>query len=209
MAATEEAQAARQATLDALEERIVRSVEALVSGGDWRRAIEFAARFRTRSFNNTLLIWAQHLEAYEQGRVPTPTPTWVAGYNDWRKMGRWPEKDGGYRIRGPVKARFASATSRDPASWRRLGSGRSLGRARSCVSGSSASSRLTCGTCRGRMEHRFPNCLVRGCWRAKPPLACGRAWPGRRSRWGSRCCGCRSIAWSGARTAARISRPGR
>ena len=121
MAATEDAQATRQATLDALEERIVRSVEELVSGDDWRRAMEFAARFRTRSFNNTLLIWVQHLEAYEQGRVPTPTPTWVAGYGDWRKMGRWPEKDGGYRIRGPVKARFASATPRDPASWRRLG----------------------------------------------------------------------------------------
>ena len=121
MAANEDKHAARQATLDVLEERIVRSVEKLVSGADWRRAIEFAARFRTRSFNNTLLIWAQHLEAYEQGRVPTPTPTWVAGFNDWRKMGRWPEKDGGYRIRGPVKARFASATPRDPASWRRLG----------------------------------------------------------------------------------------
>ena len=101
MAANEDKQAARQATLDALEERIVRSVEALVSGDDWRRAIEFAARFRTRSFNNTLLIWAQHLEACDQGRVPTPTPTWVAGYNDWRKMGRWPEKDGGYRIEAP------------------------------------------------------------------------------------------------------------
>jgi len=101
MAANEDKQAARQATLDALEERIVRSVEELVSGDDWRRAIEFAARFRTRSFNNTLLIWAQHLEAYDQGRVPTPTPTWVAGYNDWRKMGRWPEKDGGYRIEAP------------------------------------------------------------------------------------------------------------
>lgn len=111
---------AREATLAALEDRIVRSVEELVSGDDWRRAIEFAARFRTRSFNNTLLIFAQHLDAYEQGRVPTPTPTWVAGYNDWRKMGRWPEKGGGYQIRGPVKAREASATPGDPTSWRRL-----------------------------------------------------------------------------------------
>ena len=68
----------REAKLEALEERIVRSVEELVSGDDWRQAMEFAARFRSRSFNNTLLIWAQHLEAYEQGRVPTPTPTWDA-----------------------------------------------------------------------------------------------------------------------------------
>lgn len=120
MAATEDVQATREAKLDALEERITRSVHELVTGDDWRRAMEFAAKFRTRSFNNTLLIWAQHMEAYEQGRVPTPTPTWVAGYEDWKKLGRWAEKGGGYQIRGPVKARYASATPNDPASWRRL-----------------------------------------------------------------------------------------
>lgn len=113
----------REAKLEALEERIVRSAQELVSGEDWRRALEFAARFRSRSFSNTLLIWAQHLEAYEQGRVPTPTPTWVAGYKDWKKMGRWAEAGGGYEIRAPVKVRFATATPKDPASWRRLARG--------------------------------------------------------------------------------------
>lgn len=49
MAATEDVQATREAKLDALEERITRSVYELVSGDDWRRAMEFAARFRTRS----------------------------------------------------------------------------------------------------------------------------------------------------------------
>ncbi|WP_431878438.1 ImmA/IrrE family metallo-endopeptidase [Amycolatopsis sacchari] len=120
MATTEDARAAREAKLDALEERITRSVEELVSGEDWKRALEFAARFRTRSFNNTLLIWTQHLEAFEQGRVPTPTPTWVAGFQDWKKLGRWAEAGGGYQIRSPVNARFASSNPRDPASWRRL-----------------------------------------------------------------------------------------
>ena len=115
----------REAKLEALEERIVRSAEELVSGEDWRRALEFAAQFRSRSFNNTLLIWTQHLEAYEQGRVPTPTPTWVAGYKDWRKMGRWAEAGGGYEIRSPVKVRFATATPKDPTSWRRLAKGQS------------------------------------------------------------------------------------
>lgn len=113
----------REAKLEALEERIVRSVEELVSGEDWRRAMEFAARFRSRSFNNTLLIWVQHLDAYEQGRVPAPTPTWVAGFQDWKKMGRWAEAGGGYEIRAPVRVRFATATPRDPASWRRLTKG--------------------------------------------------------------------------------------
>ena len=68
----EEAKAARDAKLDALHERLTGAVEALVSGGGWRRALEFAARFRARSFNNTLLIWSQHLAAFEQGRVPEP-----------------------------------------------------------------------------------------------------------------------------------------
>lgn len=113
----------REAKLEALEERIVRSVEELVSGEDWRRAMEFAAQFRSRSFNNTLLIWAQHVDAYEQGRVPTPTPTWVAGFQDWKKMGRWAEAGGGYEIRAPVRVRFATATPKDPASWRRLTKG--------------------------------------------------------------------------------------
>ncbi len=51
---------------------------------------------RSRSFNNTLLIWAQHLDAYEQGRVPAPTrrAPWVAGFRDWKKMGRWTEAGG-------------------------------------------------------------------------------------------------------------------
>ncbi len=123
MATTEDARAAREAKLAALEERITRSVEELVSGEDWKRAIEFAARFRTRSFNNTLLIWTQHLEAFEQGRVPTPTPTLVAGFQDWKKLGRFAEAGGGYLIRSPVNARFASATPRDPSSWRRLAKG--------------------------------------------------------------------------------------
>lgn len=35
-----------------------------MSGEDWKRASEFAATFRSRSFNNTLLIEVQHLDAY-------------------------------------------------------------------------------------------------------------------------------------------------
>lgn len=120
MATPEDARAQREAKLDALEERITASVEELVSGDDWKRALEFAATFRTRSFNNTLLIWVQHLEAFEQGRVPAPTPTWVAGFQDWKKLGRWAEAGGGYQIRSPVNARFASSNPADPSSWRRL-----------------------------------------------------------------------------------------
>jgi hypothetical protein len=50
MATAEEARAARDAKLDALHERLTGAVEQLVSGDDWKRALEFAARFRSRSF---------------------------------------------------------------------------------------------------------------------------------------------------------------
>ncbi len=56
MATDEETRAARDAKLDALHERLTSAVHQLVSGEDWRRALEFATRFRSRSFNNTLLI---------------------------------------------------------------------------------------------------------------------------------------------------------
>jgi hypothetical protein len=81
MTTVEEARAARDAKLDALHEQLTGAVESLVSGEDWKRALEFAARFRARSFNNTLLIFVQHQAAFESGRVPEPVPSYVAGFN--------------------------------------------------------------------------------------------------------------------------------
>lgn len=121
MATNDEAQAARDAKLDALHERLAGAVEQLVSGDDWRRALEFAARFRARSFRNTLLIFAQHEEAFEQGRVPGPEPSYVAGYRQWQSLGRQVAKgQPGYMIFAPVTGRFASSTPQDASSWRRL-----------------------------------------------------------------------------------------
>lgn len=65
----------REVKLDALHERLTAAVGGLVSGEDWRRAVEFAARFRSRSFGNTLLIHVQHADAFEQGRVSEPLPS--------------------------------------------------------------------------------------------------------------------------------------
>ncbi|SJN15581.1 LtrC-like protein [Microbacterium esteraromaticum] len=122
MAMAEEQRAARDAKLDALHERLAAAVGQLSSGDDWRRALEFAARFRSRSFGNTLLIWAQHLDAFEQGRVEPPEPSYVAGYKQWQTLGRQVEKgQPGYMIFAPVTGRFASSTPQDAASWRRLG----------------------------------------------------------------------------------------
>lgn len=120
--ATEEVRAARDAKLDELHERLTHGVEQLVSADDWRQALEFAARFRSRSFGNTLLIFAQHLDAYQAGLVPDPEPSCVAGYKQWLSFGRQVAKgQPGYMIFAPVTGRFASSTPQNAESWRRLG----------------------------------------------------------------------------------------
>ncbi|GAA1491035.1 ArdC-like ssDNA-binding domain-containing protein [Brachybacterium sacelli] len=120
----EQTQAAREAKLDELHERLTGAVETLVSGDDWRRALAFAARFRARSFSNSILIWAQHQAAYEAGRVPEPMPSYVAGYRQWQALGRQVQKgQPGYMIVAPVTGRFASSNPADAESWRRLGKG--------------------------------------------------------------------------------------
>ncbi len=119
-----DARAARETKLDALRDRLTGAVEQLVSGEDWARALEFAARFRARSFANTILIFTQHQEAYRLGLVPNPVPSHVAGYRQWQQLGRQVSKgQRGYQILAPVTGRFASATPQDAESWRRLGKG--------------------------------------------------------------------------------------
>jgi hypothetical protein len=121
MATNDEARAAREEKLAALHETLTSAVESLVSGEDWKRAMTFAAQFRARSFNNTLLIWVQHYERFEAGSVPEPFPTYVAGFKQWQSLGRQVEKgQRGYMIYAPVTSRFATATPSDPGSWRRL-----------------------------------------------------------------------------------------
>lgn len=122
MATDEEARAARDAKLEQLHERLMAAVDQLVSGEDWKRALEFAARFRTRSFRNALLIFSQHLDAFDAGRVASPEPSYVAGYKQWQTLGRQVERgQPGYMIFAPVTGRFASSSPADPESWRRLG----------------------------------------------------------------------------------------
>ena len=125
---TLQARANREAKLDALQGRLTDAVTALVTGDDWKRALTFAAQFRSRSFNNTMLIYAQHFSAHQEGRVPNPTPTYVAGFHQWLSLGRHVEKgQHGYGILAPVTARFASANPSDPDSWHRLGRGEKPG----------------------------------------------------------------------------------
>lgn len=124
MATRQEARETREAKLDEVHARLTSAVEQLVSGEDWARALAFAARFRSRSFNNSVLIWLQHMEAFEAGRVPEPMPSYVAGYRQWQSLGRQVMKgQPGYMIFAPVTGRFASSKPADAESWRRLGKG--------------------------------------------------------------------------------------
>jgi len=118
---TEELRAAREARVEELQETLTASVEALVTGEDWKRALTFVAQFRKRSVNNVLLIFAQHEAAFVAGLLPDPFPTYVAGKKQWESLGREViDGQGPYGILAPFKARFASATPGNPDSWRRL-----------------------------------------------------------------------------------------
>ncbi|KQM84631.1 ArdC family protein [Agromyces sp. Leaf222] len=113
----------RDAKIAELHERLTVAVEQLVSGDAWVKAIEFAARFRRRSFNNVLLIHVQHAAAYQLGTVPEPAPTFVAGFKQWQALGRRVTAgQHGYAILAPLTARFATADPADPGAWHRLAS---------------------------------------------------------------------------------------
>ena len=84
----EDAAAAREERLQEFGERMQRAVDELVTGDDWIGAIAFAAKFRSRSFLNTMAIWVQHQDAYAKGLVPNPEPTYVAGFKQWQQLDR-------------------------------------------------------------------------------------------------------------------------
>ncbi|WP_314507493.1 ArdC-like ssDNA-binding domain-containing protein [uncultured Microbacterium sp.] len=110
-----------ESRLSQLHDRLVQSVEALIDSDDWKRALEFAANFRSRSFNNTLLIWAQHSAAFEAGTASEPMPRYLAGFKQWEDLGRRViAGQHGYMIFAPRTARFATSTPMDVSSWRRL-----------------------------------------------------------------------------------------
>ena len=80
--------ATREAKLEALQEQLSESVAALVTGEDWKRALTFAAQFRGAQLQQHDADRGQHFAAYNEGRVPEPTPTYVAGFHQWLSLGR-------------------------------------------------------------------------------------------------------------------------
>jgi hypothetical protein len=73
----EEAAALRKERLEALHGQLVEQVDALTSSEGWKHMLQMAAKMHRYSFQNTLLILAQHENA-----------TQVAGYRTWQKLGR-------------------------------------------------------------------------------------------------------------------------
>ncbi|MFC8797020.1 ImmA/IrrE family metallo-endopeptidase [Promicromonospora sp. NPDC057138] len=115
---------AGEAKVAALQDKLAGAVQELVTGEDWRAAIEFMARFRARSFGNNVLIRQHHLALHAAGLVPHPTPTLLAGIKTWNKLGRFVIKDQpGALIFRPIKARMASRTPDNATSWRDLKKG--------------------------------------------------------------------------------------
>lgn len=48
--------------------------EQLSTNENWKRAIKFAAKSRTKSFSNEILITRRHLAVFKTGRVLYPGP---------------------------------------------------------------------------------------------------------------------------------------
>lgn len=106
-----EAIAARiAATQRLLEAEVAR----LVTGEDWVRFLAFQARLHRYSAGNSQLISAQHRARFEEGSVPCPKPSFVAGFKTWEALGRRVERgQRGYAILAPVRSLLRTATDTD------------------------------------------------------------------------------------------------
>ena len=99
--------AAAQATL-------AESVSTLVTGEDWMTYLAFQARLHCYSPNNVMLIASQHARAFMEGRVTDPVPSFVAGFNTWKVLGRTVDKgQRGYAVFAPVTGRRRIATDEE------------------------------------------------------------------------------------------------
>ncbi len=86
------------------QETLLKQVEAIQSGEDWQNFLQFQANLHNYSPNNVMLINAQHQDAYMKGLVESPYPSYVAGFNTWRSLGRTVKKgQHGYSILAPCR----------------------------------------------------------------------------------------------------------
>jgi antirestriction protein ArdC len=84
-------------------QRLAHQSETLRSSEGWRRWLTFAAKFRTYSLQNQLLIQSQH-----------PTASFVAGYRTWQSLGRQVKKgERGIAILAPMLRRVVEEDSNE------------------------------------------------------------------------------------------------
>jgi N-terminal domain of anti-restriction factor ArdC len=82
--------------------RIEAAVAAIQSGSEWANYLKLQSSLHRYSANNVWLIASQHNAAFDQGLVDTPWPTYVAGFNTWKALGRSVAKgQHGYQILAP------------------------------------------------------------------------------------------------------------
>ena len=87
----------------AAQELLAERVAALRTGEDWQRFLAFQAKLHQYSPNNVLLIHFQHAQAHAGGLVGAPEPTYVAGFQTWKALGRSVLKgQTGYAILAPL-----------------------------------------------------------------------------------------------------------
>ena len=107
--------------LRAVQEALAASVEQLFASDDWRAALTAAARFHNYSFDNVLLIYAQHQAAFAAGRVTAGEPSMVAGFRQWQAMGRQVQGgQHGYKILRPNRVRWRETQDPGRTEWRRM-----------------------------------------------------------------------------------------
>lgn len=98
----------------AAQEVLAAEVASLVTGDDWRQFLDFQAKLHDYSANNVMLIFAQHAKAYEEGRVPEPSPSFIAGFNTWRALDRQVDRgQHGYAILAPMRSTRREARDSD------------------------------------------------------------------------------------------------
>ena len=94
----------RTERLEGLQQQLADQVAALVSGEDWARMLETAARFHRYSANNVMLIMCQR-----------PDASRVAGYRTWQGLGRQVRRgERGITILAPCRYKVEDKETGDP-----------------------------------------------------------------------------------------------
>ena len=174
------AQAARQepaergvARIAAAQETLAAEVAALRSGEDWRRYLDLEAKLHSYRPNNVMLVVAQHARAFADGVVPSAEPTYVAGFNTWKALGRAVNKgQHGYAILAPCRYDRRVAVDAE-------GHARTLAKTDTPAEGENVEARKVLAGF--RVEHVFDVSQTTGVELAEPPrpvLLQGEAPPG-------------------------------